>query len=155
MELARYVVDAVVLEGRSYRDVAQAHGVSKSWVGKVIGRFRDGGYEAIGQRSRAPNRIPHRTPSALEDEIVTLRKGLADQGLDAGAETIHHHLSSRHAGPRSRRSGACCAVEGSSPLSRTNDLAARGSVSRPGSPTSAGSPTSPTGALPTGPRSTS
>ena len=30
MDLARYVVDAVVLEGRSYRDVAQAHGVSKS-----------------------------------------------------------------------------------------------------------------------------
>jgi transposase InsO family protein len=97
MELARYVVDAVVLEGRSYRDVAQAHGVSKSWVGEVVSRYRDGGYEAIGPRSRAPNRIPHRTPSALEDEIVALRKGLADQGLDAGAETIHHHLSSRHA----------------------------------------------------------
>ena len=96
MELARYVVDAVVLEGRSYRDVAQAHGVSKSWVGKVIGRFRDGGYEAIGPRSRAPNRIAHRTPSALEDEIVTLRKELLDLGVDAGAETIHHHLSLRH-----------------------------------------------------------
>jgi transposase len=35
MELARYVVEAVVREGRSYREVARAHGVSKSWVGKV------------------------------------------------------------------------------------------------------------------------
>jgi transposase len=26
MDLARYVVDAVVVEGRSYREVARAHG---------------------------------------------------------------------------------------------------------------------------------
>jgi transposase len=30
MDLARYVVDAVMLEGRSYREVARANGVSKS-----------------------------------------------------------------------------------------------------------------------------
>jgi len=96
MDLARYVVDAVVLEGRSYREVARAHGVSKSWVGKLVGRFREGGYEAIGQRSRAPDRIPHRTPGALEDEIVALRKELADLGVDAGACTIHYHLGLRH-----------------------------------------------------------
>jgi transposase InsO family protein len=95
MDLARYVVDAVVLEGRSYRDVARAHGVSKSWVGKVVGRFRAGGYEAIEPRSRAPRTIPHRTPSELEDEIVALRKGLTDLGLDAGAQTIHYHLGLR------------------------------------------------------------
>ena len=96
MDLARYVVDAVALEGRSYRDVARAHGVSKSWVGKIVGRFREGGYEAIGPRSRAPERIPHRTPDELEDEIVALRKELADLGFDAGAQTIHYHLGIRH-----------------------------------------------------------
>jgi transposase InsO family protein len=96
MDLARYVVDAVALEGRSYRDVARAHGVSKSWVGKVVGRFREGGYEAIEPRSRAPKRIPHRTPEELEDEIVALRKELAELGLDAGAQTIHYHLGIRH-----------------------------------------------------------
>jgi len=96
MELARYVVEAVVLEGRSYRDVARAHGVSKSWVGKLVGRFRAGGYPAIEPRSRAAKRIPHRTPDALEDEIVALRKELAELGLDAGAQTIHYHLSTRH-----------------------------------------------------------
>jgi transposase InsO family protein len=93
MDLAGYVVDAVVLEGRSYREVAQAHGVSKSYVGKLVGRFREGGYEAIAPRSRAPRHIPHRTPDELEDAIVALRKELADQGLDAGALTIHYHLS--------------------------------------------------------------
>ncbi len=95
MDLARYVVDAVVLEGRSYREVARAHGVSKSWVGKLVARFRAGGYEAIAPRSRAPQRIPHRTSDALEDQIVALRKELTELGVDAGAQTIHHHLSTR------------------------------------------------------------
>jgi transposase InsO family protein len=31
-----------------------------------------------------------------EEEIVALRKDLSDQGLDAGAETIRHHLGLRH-----------------------------------------------------------
>jgi len=96
MDLARYVVDAVMLEGRSYRDVGRAHGVSKSWVAKMVGRFRGGGYRAIEPRSRAPKRIPHRTPDGLEDEIVALRKSLADLGLDAGAQTIRYHLATRH-----------------------------------------------------------
>jgi transposase InsO family protein len=96
MDLARYVVDAVVVEGRSYREVARAHGVSKSWVGKLVGRFRAGGYPAIEPRSRAAKRIPHRTPDALEDEIVALRKELAELGLDAGAATIHYHLGTRY-----------------------------------------------------------
>jgi transposase InsO family protein len=96
MDLARYVVEAVVLEGRSYREVAWAHGVSKSWVGKVVGRFRNGGYEAIGPRSKAPRRVPHRTLPELEDEIVALRKELTDLGVDAGAATIAYHLGLRH-----------------------------------------------------------
>jgi transposase InsO family protein len=96
MELARYVVEAVVAEGRSYREVAQAHGVSKSWVGKLVARYREGGYEAIAPRSKAPHRIPHRTPERLEDEIVALRKELADLGVDAGAETIAYHLAECH-----------------------------------------------------------
>lgn len=98
MELARYVVDAVVLEGRSYREVARAHGVSKSWVAKLVGRYRQGGYEAIRPRSRAPARIPHRTPPELEDQIVALRKELTELGVDAGAATIHYHLL-RRGGP--------------------------------------------------------
>src|SRR6266545_1155179 len=96
MDLARYVVEAVVLEGRSCREVARAHGVSKSWVAKLVGRFRWGGYEAIEPRSRAPKRVPHRTAPELEEEVVALRKELTDLGVDAGAQTIHYHLACRH-----------------------------------------------------------
>ena len=96
MDLARYLVDAVVVEGRTYREVAAAHGVSKSYsrqVGRPVPRGR---LRSDRPRSRAPKRIPHRTPDALEDEIVALRKELADQGLDAGAVTIAYHLGMRH-----------------------------------------------------------
>ena len=95
MDLARYLVDAVVLEGRSCREVARAHGVSKSWVAALVGRFHQGGYEAIAARSRAPKTVPHRTSPELEDEIVALRKQLSELGVDAGAETIGHHLGRR------------------------------------------------------------
>jgi transposase InsO family protein len=96
MDLARYLVNAVILEGRRYREVAAAHGVSKSYVGKLVGRYRSGGYEALAPRSRAPRTIPHRTPDGLEDEICSLRKELAQLGVDAGAQTIHYHLGLRH-----------------------------------------------------------
>jgi hypothetical protein len=59
----------------------------------MVARYREGGYEAIGPRSRASHRIPHRTSPEIEDRIVVLRKQLTDGGLDAGAATIHYHLS--------------------------------------------------------------
>lgn len=91
MDLASYVVQAVLLEGRSYRDVAASHGVSIGWVAKVIARHRAG--EDLSPRSRAAHRIPNRTPDEVEDAIVGLRKRLAEDGLDAGAATIAYHLT--------------------------------------------------------------
>jgi transposase InsO family protein len=93
LDLARYLVDAVVVEKRSCREVARAHGVSKSWVAKLVARYREGGYDAIAPRSRAAHKVANRSSAALEDRVVRLRKELADQGFDAGAQTIHYHLS--------------------------------------------------------------
>ncbi len=95
MDRARYVVDAVVSEGRSIREVAQSYGVSKSWVGALVARYRSGGYEALEPRSKRPHSIPSRTPDEIEDAIVSLRKELVDQGFDAGPHTIHWHLSKK------------------------------------------------------------
>ena len=91
-QLARYVVEAVIREGRSCREVAGAHGVSKSWVAKIVARYREDGEAALQPRSKAPHRTPHKISSELEDRIVVLRKQLTDAGFDAGAATIHHHL---------------------------------------------------------------
>jgi transposase len=93
LDLARYLVDAVVLERRSCRDVARAHRVSKSWVAKLVARYRAGGYEAIAPRSKAAKRVANRSSAELEDRVVSIRKELSDKGFDAGAHTIHYHLT--------------------------------------------------------------
>jgi len=91
--MGRYVVDAVLLEGRSAREVARAHGISKSWIYELIGRYRAGGYGALEPRSRRPRSCKHQTPRAVVRQIVKLRDELAAQGHDAGAETIAYHLA--------------------------------------------------------------
>src|SRR5262245_4109380 len=75
------------------REVARAHGVSKSWVSVLVARHRAGGYPALEPRSRRPRNTPTRTPETVEDEIVELRKTLLEDGFDAGAETIRWHLT--------------------------------------------------------------
>ena len=54
------------------------------------------GEAGLAPRSRRPRTSPRRTPEALADEVVELRKHLAEQGLDAGAHTIAYHLAQRH-----------------------------------------------------------
>jgi transposase InsO family protein len=95
MDLAGYVVRAVTVEGRSVAEVVAAHGVSRSWLYELLARHREGGDEALRARSKRPHRSPTAVPARLEEEIVALRKALADEGLDAGAATIQWHLSRR------------------------------------------------------------
>ena len=95
MDLARYVVEAVVVEGRGIRAVARSHGVSKSWVSELVARYRAGGEEAIQPRSTRPHHSPQRIEEALEDEICGVRKHLCELGLDAGPRTIAWHLERR------------------------------------------------------------
>src|SRR5271168_143577 len=96
MGKARYVVDAVLLEGRSAREVARAHGISKTWIYELIRRYRAGGYEALEPRSRRPRSCKHETPPEIVEAIVELRSELDSQGHDAGAETIAYHLAQNH-----------------------------------------------------------
>ena len=96
MSLARLVVTAVLVEGRSKAAVARDYGVSRRWVHELVRRFDAEGEEGLEPRSRRPRASPHRIPDALEDEIVHLRKTLVDEGLDGGAHTIAYHLHRRH-----------------------------------------------------------
>ncbi|MFP5352151.1 MAG: IS481 family transposase [Actinomycetota bacterium] len=92
MDLARFVVDAVVLEKRSCRAVAVSYGVSKSWVAQLVARYHAGGYDALAPRSKAAHRVANRSSAELEDKVIRLRKELIEQGFDGGAQTIHYHL---------------------------------------------------------------
>jgi transposase len=96
MSLARLVVTAVRLEGRAKAAVARDYGLSRRWVHELVRRFDAEGEAGLEPRSRRPRASPHRVADALEDEIVELRKHLAEEGLDAGAHTIAFHLSRRH-----------------------------------------------------------
>jgi len=90
---ARYLVEAHLLEGRSVSELAAAHGVHRSWIYKLLARYREGGYEALEPRSRAPRSSPNRTPEEVVRAVVSLREQLLSQGHDCGAETIAHHLA--------------------------------------------------------------
>ena len=96
MSLARLVVTAVRIEGRTKAEVARDYGVSPRWVYEVVRRFDQEGEAGLEPRSRRPRRNPHQVPAELEDEIVELRKELLDLGVDAGAHTIAVHLARRH-----------------------------------------------------------
>ena len=96
MSLARLVVTAVRVEGRSKSEVARDYRVSRRWVQELVKRYDAEGEAGLEPRSRRPHTSPQRTPESLCQEIVELRKTLADQGLDAGAHTIAFHLEQRH-----------------------------------------------------------
>lgn len=96
MSKARLVITAVVVEGRSQAQVARDYGVSKSWISRLVARYRVEGDAAFEPRSRRPNTSPTRLPQTTIDLIIALRHTLTGKGLDAGPHTIawdleHHH----------------------------------------------------------------
>ena len=96
MEQGRFLVEAHLREGRPVAELAATHGVSRSWIYKLLARYREHGWGGVEARSRRPHRSPTRITDRYEDEIVALRKQLAENGYDAGAITIQHHLAQRH-----------------------------------------------------------
>jgi transposase InsO family protein len=96
MDLAGYVINTVLVEGRSVKEVCEAHGMSRSWLYELIGRYREAGDEGLRPQSKRPHSSPTRVADSIEDEIVALRKELTDLGVDAGAHTIHYHLQVRY-----------------------------------------------------------
>lgn len=97
MGLARYVVEAVVVEGRRPTEIARRHGISRSWLYQLLARYRQGGYPALAPRSRRPHTSPGRTPAEVEATILELRAELSAAGHDCGPATIVAHLGRRFA----------------------------------------------------------
>ena len=158
MEMAMYLVTAVLVEGQSVRKVARDHGVSKTWVYELVSRYEADGEAGLVPRSRRPYYSPTKVADLFEDEIVRLRKELERGGVDAGAETIRVHLERAHrrgAVPSISTIWRVLSVRGFITPNRTSGRAPRGSASRPICPTSAGRWTSPTSPWPAAARSRS
>ena len=95
MDLGRFLVEAVVVGGASPTELARSHPISRSWLFRLLARYRAGGYAALEPRSRRPKSSPTRTSAEVEQAIFELRRELSQAGLDAGPQTIAHHLYER------------------------------------------------------------
>jgi transposase InsO family protein len=92
MSRNRVIVEAV-LAGKSHGAVARQYGVSTVWVGKLVARWREGGWVAVEKRSTRPLTSPSATDPVVVTRIVELRHQLDLQGLDCGPHTIAAHLA--------------------------------------------------------------
>jgi transposase InsO family protein len=99
--MGRFVIETHLRTGKPIKQLARTHGVSASWLFKLLARYRREGPQGLEPRSRRPGSSPSRIADLYEDEIVALRKELTDAGLDAGAATIQFHLAGRHPNPPS------------------------------------------------------
>lgn len=90
---AQYLVEAHLNEGRSVRELCAMYAVHRSWVYKLLARYREGGWEALEPSSRAPKSCPHKTGADIEEAIVGLRRELEAKGHDCGPQTIAYHLA--------------------------------------------------------------
>ena len=99
--MGRFLIETHLRTGRPIKELAAAHEVSARWLFKLLRRYRLEGAQGLAPRSRRPHRSPTRIADIYEDEIVAVHKALADDGLDAGAATIHYHLAQRYCRPPS------------------------------------------------------
>ncbi len=95
MDKGRFLIETHLRTGRPIAELAVAHGVHRSWLYKLLARYRIEGSAGLEPRSRRPHSSPTRIADRHEDAIVALRKELTDAGFDAGAATIQVHLARR------------------------------------------------------------
>src|SRR5881397_1250318 len=129
MDLARYVVDAVVLKGRIYREIARAHGVSQ---------YRPDRSRRSGARQEAPKdgRRVGRDPDGVEnaarpyshtiDVPVGCRGAVLPPLPDPSRPAPPRALSGQQPRPRRRDSRSSPPSEGPHPQGRSAEAPAVG-----------------------------
>jgi hypothetical protein len=76
--------------------------ISRNWFYELLARYRRDGPAALEARSHRPAACPHQVDQIVVDAILELRAELAAAGLDAGPQTILHHLAGHFAKTPSR-----------------------------------------------------
>jgi len=105
MDLGRYLIEAHLREGRPIAELAAAHGVHRSWLYKLLARYRAEGDAGPSPRSRRPHRSPSRIGHLFEDEIVALRKELLEAGRRRRRRAHPRARPRSHQGLRADRLG--------------------------------------------------
>src|SRR5579875_2117288 len=73
----------------------RAQGISRKTFYKWRARFAEQGVAGLQERSRRPLRVANVTSAAVEDEVVAVRKQLAEAGADNGPDSIRLELIGR------------------------------------------------------------
>lgn len=71
MDLAGYVINAVLVEGRSVEEVCAAHGISHSWLYELMDRYREAGDDGLSPSRNGRTR--HRRGCRLRSKTRSLR----------------------------------------------------------------------------------
>src|SRR5262249_3363202 len=95
MATRKLIGEVAFVDGLNVSAFCREHGIGRDAFYVWRGRGRREGPAGLESRSRAPKRVANRTPAEVEDAVVALRKQLIEEGLDAGAESIHDQLAAR------------------------------------------------------------
>ena len=96
MDKGRFLIETHLRTDKPLAELAAAHGVSRSWLYKLLARYNTYGTAGLEPRSRRPHSSPTRITDAWDERVIELRKELSDLGVDAGAVSIQTHLERRH-----------------------------------------------------------
>lgn len=108
MSLRRELVLLADQPGANVAEVARRFGVSRKTAYKWLGRYREGGADALEDRSRAPRRSPTRTPPEVEASVLRVRdvhprwggrkiqRVLLNEGVDAPSPATVTAILRRH-----------------------------------------------------------
>src|SRR2546430_16850677 len=88
MDVGPYLVEAHLREGRRVADLARVHGVHRSWLYKLLSRYRAQGEAGLAPRSRRPHRPPTPLPAELPEETPPARAGLIAHAVCAHSPTL-------------------------------------------------------------------
>jgi transposase len=91
-ERIRFVTRAE--DGESIKELAREFGISEKTAHKFLRRWKDEGLDGLRERSRAPQRIPHRTSPEVVDLILAVRRAHPTWG----ARKIKQRLLVTHPG---------------------------------------------------------
>lgn len=65
-------------EGANVAELCRRYGISRDTGHRLVNRFKAGGLEALGDRSRRPHRSPNKTPKAVENDVLEVRDAHPD-----------------------------------------------------------------------------
>jgi transposase len=82
----------LLLSGKPVKEICEIVGLSRQWVYKWYKRYLKGDKLWFKEHSRAPYNIPHKTPSEIEQAVISIRKRLQQKDGFKGAQRIRWEM---------------------------------------------------------------